>query len=166
MNNGDTSKSPYDHTSKLQAQWEEMNRREKMDRYFRSTFYGETDRQKKERNDEKSKEEQRRVQWDLNQESQSTATAAGYSTAALKTNEKPTALATPDIRRSKSRRGFSEVQKLVTKPWTKAPKASGVGEHKEGKEKNEKKQKKENKKNEKKQKGKKKKGKGKGKEEG
>ena len=116
-------------TSKLQARWEEMNRREKTDREFDTTT-PRTDHQVKELKDKKSKEERRRVQWDLNQKSQSRATAAGSSTVAPKTSKEPKAA------KSESRRGLAKVQELVTKPWTKAPEASGVGGHKEGEEKN------------------------------
>ncbi|KAK0513909.1 hypothetical protein JMJ35_003631 [Cladonia borealis] len=135
----DTSKSPYSSsgldvknhythtklplgndsgpTSKLQARWEEMNRREKMDQEF-ATIHPRTDHQVKELNEKKSREEHRRVQWDLNHKSQSRATAAGHSTVAPKISAKPTAPGTPDIHSSKSRRGLAKVQELVTKPWT------------------------------------------------
>lgn len=112
-------------TSKLQARWEEMNRREKMDREL-NTVTARTDHQKKDLNDKKSKEEHRRVQWDQNQKSQRTVTTAAHcSTVEVKTSKEPTAA------NSKSKRGLAKVQGFVTKPWTKAPEAR-VGEHKEG----------------------------------
>ena len=148
------SREYSDRTSKLQARWEEMNRREKTDREFDTTT-PRTDHQVKELKDKKSKEEHRRMQWDLNQESQSRATAAGSSTVAPKISKEPTAAKSksrataagsstvapktskePTAAKSKSRRGLAKVQELVTKPWTKAPEASGIGGHKEGEEKN------------------------------
>lgn len=123
------SREYSDRTSEQQARWEEMNRRGKMDWEFDTTT-PRTDHQVKELKDKKSKEEHRRMQWDLNQESQSRATGAGSSTVAPKTSKEPTAA------KSKSRRGLAKVQELVTKPWTKAPEASGIGGHKEGEEKN------------------------------
>ena len=131
MRDGDTSKSPYSSsvlnikkhytqtkpslgnnsgpTSKLQARWEEMNRREKIDREF-ATIHLRTDHQVKELNDKKSKEEQRRRQWDLSHKSQS------HSTVAPKTSPKPTAPGIPDNPSSQSRRGLALVQEFVTKP--------------------------------------------------
>ena len=139
MRIGDTSKSPYSSsvlniknhytqtklplgndsgpTSKLQARWEEMNRREKMDREF-ATIHPRTDHQAKELNDKKSKEEQRRRQWDLSHKSQSRATTADHSTVAPKISAKPTTPGTPDIHSPHSRRGLAKIQELVTKPWT------------------------------------------------
>lgn len=74
------------------------------------------------------------MQSDSNWDSQSSATAAGYSPVALKTSEKPTASETPGTLSSKGRRGLAKVQELVTKPWKKAPEASGIEGPKEGEE--------------------------------
>ena len=119
-------------TSKQQEYWEEMNRREKMDRKYENAT-PETDHQIEELNAEKSKEKNRRLQWDLDWESQSRATVSADNTnpdlAALPapiTSEPPTAPETPDIRSSKSKRGFAKFSKFLLKPWTKARRTLGL----------------------------------------
>ena len=146
--------------SKQQERWEEMNRREKMDRKFESAA-PQTDREVEDFNRDKSEEDQRRLQWDQDWKSQSKATTSANSTDApsaalstLKISEEPAALEASANRSSKSRGGLAKVQEFATKPWTKAAEALGIGGHKEGEEKNEKKDKKKKKRKKPKRKGK------------
>ena len=120
-------------TSKQQECWEEMNRREKMDRHFENAA-PETDQQIEELNAEKSKEERRRLQWDLDWESQSRAIVSADSTnaeptalSASITSEESTAPETPHVRSSKNRRGLAKFSRFLMKPWAKARKALGIG---------------------------------------
>ena len=125
-------------TSKQQERWEEMNRREKMDRYFENST-PKTVQQLQELNVEKSKEERRRLQWDLNWESQSKAIISADSTnadstarSASMTSEEPTAPETPEIHKSRSGRGLAKFSEFLMNPWGKARKSSGVVGQKKG----------------------------------
>ena len=115
--------------SKHHESWEEMNRRAKMDRYFENSTPT-TVQQLQDLNAEKSTEERRRLQWDLDWESQSKAIVSANST-----NADPTALSTPipseepttaskthHGRTSKSGRGLAKLCKFLMKPWAKARK--------------------------------------------
>lgn len=128
---------PYQHNdgpiSKQQESWEEMNRREKMDRKFENAT-PKTVQQIEELNAEKSTEERRRLQWDLDWESQNRATVSADNTnadptalSAPITSEAPPTPETPNIRSSKSRRGFAKFTKFLMKPWAKARRTLGVG---------------------------------------
>ena len=112
-------------TSKLQARWEEMNRREEMDREF-DINTPRTDLQMEELNDKKSKEEHRRRNWDLNQKSQSTANASAESA-------NPRLAAAPERRGSEK---LAKVKNFFMKFCTKAIEAIGINGHKEGEQKN------------------------------
>lgn len=121
-------------TSKQQEYWLEMNRREYVDRHFENAT-PETEQQIQELNAEKSTEEQRRLQWDLDQESRSkgpfiSADSTNADPTALSapiTSEEPTASKTPHGRTSKSGRGFAEFSKFLLKPWAKARETLGIG---------------------------------------
>ena len=107
--------------SKGQERFEGMNRRERMDRKFGDAT-AETDHEIEELNAEKLREEDRRLEWDLDWFDRVTASADN-------TNADPTALSvpitseelrapeTPDIRNSKSGRGLAEFFKFLLKPW-------------------------------------------------
>ena len=95
---------------KQQKRWEEMNRREKVDRLFEHADL-EIEQRTIELNAEKSREERRRLQWDLDWESQGGATVSADSINADPTAH--TAPETPDIGNPKSGHGLA---KSLTKP--------------------------------------------------
>ena len=108
-----------------------MNRREKMDRKFENAT-PKTVQQIEELNAEKSTEERRRLQWDLDWGSQNRATGSADDTdptalSAPITSEAPTAPEAPRVRNSKSGRGLAKFSRFLIKPWAKARRALGVG---------------------------------------
>ena len=120
-------------TSKQQEYWEEMNRREKMDRNFENAT-PKTKQQMEELNAEKSMEERRRLQWDVDWESQNRATLLADNTdadptalSAPITSEEPTAPESSRVRNSKSGRGLAKFSRFLMRPWAKARKSLGVG---------------------------------------